>query len=203
MQTYTKLNENVRRVVSNNAANITDSSQQNANLQHKEDLTEDAITVKEITIDFPLVFDGNGKMYFFKFDRYVYVKGTRFTKEDGKTRDFLLTCLFKKGFMTDGASAPDFAQSFVPNIKNGDDVYNSAPFIHDGLYMHQGCINGANLSREECDDILRGIWRISGMSRVVAGAADAGIKFFAGSSEHWGNDSNNCKHLFKAKFEYR
>jgi hypothetical protein len=162
-----------------------------------------SITVDDVTIDFPLVFDGNGKMYFFKLDRYVYVKGTRYTKADGKTRDFLMTCLFKRGFMSDGASAPSFAQFVVPDIKAGNDVYNSAPFIHDGLYMCKGTIEGADLTREECDDVLRGIWRIAGMSRLVAGAADLGIHVFAGSSDHWGNDSNNCKHLFKAKFEYR
>ena len=174
-------------------------------LQSRKYLQTDrnSITVNDVTIDFPLVFDGNSKMYFFKLDRYVYVKGTRYTKADGKTRDFLLTCLFKKGFMSDGASAPTFAQFIVPDIKKGNDVYNSAPFIHDGLYMYKGDINGADLTREECDDILRGIWRISGMDRVVAGAADLGIKVFAGSSSHWGNDSNNCKHLFVAKFEYR
>jgi len=174
-------------------------------LQSRKYLQTDrnSITVNDVTIDFPLVFDGNSKMYFFKLDRYVYVKGTRYTKTDGKTRDFLLTCLFKKGFMSDGASAPTFAQFIVPDIKKGNDVYNSAPFIHDGLYMYKGDINGADLTREECDDILRGIWRISGMDRVVAGAADLGIKVFAGSSSHWGNDSNNCKHLFVAKFEYR
>jgi hypothetical protein len=162
-----------------------------------------SITVDDVTIDFPLVFDGNGKMYFFKLDRYVYVKGTRYTKADGKTRDFLMTCLFKRGFMSDGASAPSFAQFVVPDIKAGNDVYNSAPFIHDGLYMCKGTIEGADLTREECDDVLRGIWRIAGMSRLVAGAADLGIYIFAGASDHWGNDSNNCKHLFKAKFEYR
>lgn len=105
--------------------------------------------------------------------------------------------------MSDGASAPAFAKRFVPDIKKGDDVYNAAPFIHDGLYMLAGQTDGCKLSREECDDILRCIWRIAGMSRLVAGAADLGIQVFAGSSDHWGNDSNNCKHLFEAKFEYR
>ena len=62
--------------------------------------------------------------------------------------------------MSDGASAPEYAKSFVSDVKKGDDVYNSAPFIHDGLYMHKGTIDGADLTREECDDVLRGIWRI-------------------------------------------
>ena len=162
-----------------------------------------SITVDDVSMDFPLVFDGNGKMYFFKLDRYVYVKGTRYTKLDKKSRPFLLTCRFRRGFMSDGASAPEFAKMFVPDVKKGDDVYNAAPFIHDGLYMYQGNINGLNMTREECDDILRGIWRIADMSRVVAGAADVGVHVFAGSPTHWGNDSNNCKHLFEAKFEYR
>ena len=162
-----------------------------------------SITVDDVSMDFPLVFDGNGKMYFFKLDRYVYVKGSRYTKADKKFRDFMLTFRFRRGFMSDGASAPAFAKRFVPDIKKGDDVYNAAPFIHDGLYMLAGQTDGCKLSREECDDILRCIWRIAGMSRLVAGAADLGIQVFAGSSDHWGNDSNNCKHLFEAKFEYR
>ena len=162
-----------------------------------------SITVNDITIDFPLEFEGNGKMYFCKLDRYVYVKGSRYTKADKKIRDFLLTCRFRRGFMSDGASSPDFAKKFVPDVKKGDDVYNAAPFIHDALYMLKGEVNGATLSREECDDILRGIWRIAGMNRLIAGAADLGIQVFAGSSSHWGNDSNDCQHLFEAKFEYR
>ena len=91
-------------------------------LQSRKYLQKDrnSITVDDITIDFPLVFDGNGKMYFFKLDRYVYLKGTRYTKADGKTRDFLMTCLFKRGFMSDGASAPSFAQWLVPDIKKGN-----------------------------------------------------------------------------------
>ena len=95
-----------------------------------------SITVDDVSLDFPLVFDGNGKMYFFKLDRYVYVKGTRYTKLDKKSRPFMLTCRFRRGFMSDGASAPEFAKMFVPDIKKGDDVYNAAPFIHDGLYMY-------------------------------------------------------------------
>ena len=162
----------------------------------------DSINVKAVEMDRPLVFEGKD-VYYFTRDCYVYVKGSRYIKSENKERDFMMTCLFKRGFLTDGASAPAFAKSFVPDIKKGDDVYNSAPFIHDGLYMYRGTIDGADLTREECDDFLRGIWRISGMSRVVAGAADVGVYLFAGSPEHWGNDGNDCKHLFEAKFEYR
>ena len=55
-----------------------------------------SITVESIEIDFPLVFDGNGKMYFFKLDRYVYVKGSRYTKADGKTHDFFVDQPFQE-----------------------------------------------------------------------------------------------------------
>jgi len=161
-----------------------------------------SITVDAIEMDRPLVFEGD-KVYHFKRDCYVYVKGSRYTKSNNKSTKFMMTFLFKRGFMSDGASAPAFAKEFVPDVKKGDDVYNAAPFIHDGFYMVKGRIKGANLSREECDDVLRGIWRIAGMSRAVAGAADLGIQVFAGSSEHWGNDYNNCKHLFVATYEKR
>ena len=56
--------------------------------------------------------------------------------------------------MLNGASAPLFAQKFLPDVKVGDDVYNAAPFIHDGLYMWKGRIDGIRLKREECDDSL-------------------------------------------------
>lgn len=161
-----------------------------------------SIIVKAVEMDRPLVFEGKGVFHFTR-DCYVYVKGSRYIKSEDKERNFMMTCLFKRGFLTDGASAPAFAKAFIPSIKKGDDVYNSAPFIHDGLYMYKGNIDGANLSREECDDILRCIFRISGISRFIAGAADVGTHLFAGSSEHWGDDYNNCRHLFNAKFEYR
>lgn len=153
-------------------------------------------------MDRPFVFEGKG-VYHFTRDRNVYVKSSRYINSENRERNFMMTCLFKRGFLTDGASAPAFANSFVPDIKKGEEVDNSAPFIHDGLCMYRGVIDDANLTREECDDFLRCILRISGMLRAVASAADVGVKFFVGSSDHWGNDCNNCKHLFEAKFENR
>lgn len=163
---------------------------------------KNSITVDSVSQDYPLEFDGN-KTYWFTKDCIVYVKGSRYTKSDKTTRKFLMTCTFKKGFMTDGASAPDIFGCVVPHIKEGNDTYNAAPFIHDGLYILRGEIDGANLNREECDDILRGIWRCANMSRVIAGIADVGIHLVAGSSKHWGDDALDCKHLFKAKFKYQ
>ena len=49
--------------------------------------------------------------------------------------------------MSNGASAPLFAQKFLPDVKVGDDIYNAAPFIHDGLYMWKGCFDGVRLKR--------------------------------------------------------
>lgn len=163
---------------------------------------KNSITVDSIDMDYPLSFEGN-KVYYFTKDCYVYVKGTRHLASDGKDHAFLLTCLFKRGFMSDGASAPQFAKHFLPEVKKGDNVYNAAPFIHDGLYILKGVINGADLTRDECDDILRGIWRLAGLSRAVAGAADLGVHVFAGSDEYWGSDSLDCKHLFKPTWQYR
>lgn len=163
---------------------------------------ENSITVNKVIVD-SLNFDSNmGQMFFIKGTNYIHLFGTRYTADDDTTRNFEMTCTFKDGFMTDGASAPTIAQVFVPKYKKEDNIYNAAPFIHDALYMHKGQIEGAELTREECDDILRGIWRIAGMSRFIAGVSDLGIELIAGSDKHWGDDYNDCKHLFKAKIQY-
>ena len=58
-----------------------------------------------------------------------------------------------------------------------------------------------DLSREEVDDILRGIWRCWGMSRLLAGCADKAIELFAGGKEHWGNDGYKVRKYVSAKWE--
>lgn len=57
--------------------------------------------------------------------------------------------------------------------------------IHDALYTRKGF---DLLSREECDSVLRGLMRDSGISRFKAGCADKAVEWFAGGKEHWGND---------------
>lgn len=97
-------------------------------------------------------------------------------------------------FKFDGASVPKPLEWFLPRyakttdpIKVDDaDVYNVGSAIHDGLYIHKGF---GMFSREECDDILRGIWRQAGVSRFKAGFADRMIQWFAGGNKHWGNDT--------------
>lgn len=57
--------------------------------------------------------------------------------------------------------------------------------IHDALYTRKGF---DIFSREECDSVLRGLMRDSGISRFKAGCADKAVEWFAGGNEHWGND---------------
>lgn len=165
-----------------------------------------SITVQTVDIPYPYQLDDNGKMYWFTKDCKVNIFGTRRFPSKGIERKFVLRVTFKNQFMTDGASAPDFCSCVVPHYKDGDDIYNTAPFVHDGLYVWGGEVQGLDgkLSREECDDILREVWRKSGMGRKIRGTADYLIEKFAGSKSHWGQQSDDldCKHLFVAKWEY-
>ena len=101
---------------------------------------------------------------------------------------------FYAGFRSDGASTPFPFSLIVPGFKDGDDLYNLAPFLHDALYATKG---GKIFSREECDDFLRGIWRISGMGRFVAGVADKCVEWFAGGKRDWGNDCYAAARFFQ------
>lgn len=68
--------------------------------------------------------------------------------------------------------------------------------IHDSLYT----LKGANLfTREECDDVFRGLLRDSGISRAKAGLADIAVGLFAGGEKHWGNDAWNNKNKIHVK----
>lgn len=115
---------------------------------------------------------------------------------------FNITFSIKKGFKVDGASIPWMFRWFLPSwAKDGcgfnADIYNIGAAVHDGLYIHKGF----NLfSREECDDILRGIWRESGISRFKAGVADKAVEWFAGGKNHFGNDSYKVGDLFSMDF---
>jgi hypothetical protein len=93
----------------------------------------------------------------------------------------------------------------VPQWVPGDDNYNAAPVAHDVLYMLGGIVDGVHepvkLSREEVDDILRGVWRCWGMSRFVAACADKGVEIFAGGKQHWKNDSYGVRQFVDVKWE--
>ena len=124
---------------------------------------------------------------------------------DGTTEKALLTIKIRPGYKTDGASTFWPISKLVPQWRNGDDDYNAAPTAHDVLYMLKGIVEDEHepvkLSREEVDDILRGMWRCWGMSRFVAGCADKGIEIFAGGKNHWGNDGYKVRKYVSAKWE--
>ena len=127
------------------------------------------------------------------------------TYKDGRVERALLEVELLPGYKTDGASTFWPISKLVPQWRQGDDEYNAAPVAHDVLYMLGGVIAGefeaVHLSREEVDDILRGMWRCWGMSRFVAGCADKGIEIFAGGKNHWGNDGYKVRKYVSAKWE--
>lgn len=108
---------------------------------------------------------------------------------DNKTQE-TLTLDLKKEFETDGASRPDIVACIIDRWRDGNDLYNVGPVVHDALYAVKGKVNdNESFTREEVDDFLRCIWRMAGVSRLRAGLADLFIGWFGGGSKHWGNDN--------------
>lgn len=167
-----------------------------------------SITVDEVKIVKPFVFDpvDEGETITLMEDACVELAARRFVERHGKWKKYPVKIVanFKAGFKLDGASTVKaHVNGFVPAYIAGDDAYNAAPFIHDGLYIKSGRIDGAKLSREECDDVLRGIWRESGrLNRFLAGIADIGIWVVARGKNHWGNDGYKCGDRFSATLTY-
>lgn len=110
--------------------------------------------------------------------------------------DEIITITLKKGFLSDGMSVPDCLTWFLPKWRKDNDLYNIGALIHDAIYTEgrDGC-----LSREEADDILRGIVRKCGYSRLKAAIMDQALFFFAGCGNHWGNDDYDNLHLIHVK----
>lgn len=123
---------------------------------------------------------------------------------DGKMEKGVLIFDILPGYITDGASTFFPISKLVPQWIKGDDNYNAASVAHDILYANEGVVLSAleplKLSREEVDDILRGIWRCWGMSRFVAGCADKGVEIFAGGKRHWGNDGYNVRKFTRVEW---
>lgn len=133
---------------------------------------------------------------------------------DGEPPERIRLTFAYDGVKTDGASTFWPVSLLVPQWRPGDDKYNAAPLAHDLLYVNKGVVydfgpDGGNcrpvrtiqLSREECDDVLRGMWRLWGMSRFLAGAADKAIEWFAGCPCHWGNDGYKIRDRFTIHLE--
>lgn len=124
---------------------------------------------------------------------------------DGRVEKALLQFSIKDGLITDGASTFWPISLLVPNWRQGDDGYNAGPAAHDILYALEGIIvstqEPVKLSREEVDDILRGIWRCWGMSRFLAGCSDKAIELVAGGKRHWGSDKYGVKDRVEVTWE--
>lgn len=126
------------------------------------------------------------------------------TFTDGRVQHALLHIVIGIGYITDGASTFWPVSLLVPPWRD-DDRYNAGPVAHDVLYLLEGTIPSTHepvmLSREEVDDILRGIWRCWGMSRFLAGCADKAIEAFAGGKSHWGSDQYGVRGLVSLDWE--
>ena len=104
--------------------------------------------------------------------------------------------ILDKGYRCDGLSVPKVFRWYLPSWDKDNQLYNLAGAIHDALYT----LNGANMfTREESDDIFRGLLRDSGISRAKAGLADMAVGLFAGGDRHWGNDTWNNKDKIHVK----
>lgn len=98
-----------------------------------------------------------------------------------------------RGFRCDGLSVPWFARWFLPTWDQKNSLYNLAGALHDWLYSTKG--NYGKFTREECDDIFRGLLRESRISRFKAGCADKAVEWFAGGKDHWNNDEYGIRPL--------
>ena len=98
-----------------------------------------------------------------------------------------------QGYRCDGLSVPKAFRWFLPSWDYKNSLYNLAGAVHDWLYSTGG--NFGMFTREECDDIFRGLLRESGISRFKAGCADKAVEWFAGGSSHWNNDSYGVAEL--------
>lgn len=104
--------------------------------------------------------------------------------------------ILDKGYRCDGLSVPKVFRWYLQSWDKDNQLYNLAGAIHDALYT----VKGARLfTREESDDVFRGLLRDSGISRAKAGLADMAVGLFAGGDRHWGNDSWNNKDRIHVK----
>ena len=133
---------------------------------------------------FYLISSNNDNKLWKKYDKFWELKKTIKTTITDEYNEIFVITLYK-GFRTDGLSVPKVFQWFLPQWDNKNPTYNLAGIIHDALYTRKGFYL---LSREECDSVLRGLMRDSGISRFKAGCADKAVEWFAGGETHWGND---------------
>ena len=147
-----------------------------------------AVTVKTATLDRSPAWEDFGGTHRLVFTIELTIGRVM---RDGSRKTVVAT--FCPGFRCDGLSVPWAFRWFLKSWDDGNDLYNMAGAVHDWLYATKG--NHGMFSREECDDIFRGILREAGIGRFRAGVADKGVEIFAGNGRHWGNDGYNVRDL--------
>lgn len=190
-------------------------------LFNNSDAKNNEIKVNDVKIINHFVFDSvdEGSTIKLKENASIELKITRKANSLGKSpKKATLHIAFKKGFKTDGASVPKKFRGIMPTYIAKDDecahIYNAAAFVHDGLYAYKGVIKEYmipsdeenkpyhTLERNECDDILEGLWKKSGfVNNVVASLGKLAVFLVAGGPDHWGHEDENMQ-LFSATISY-
>lgn len=93
------------------------------------------------------------------------------------------------GFRCNGGSVPLIFQWFVPSWSPTNDLINMAYALHDGCYA------SGLLHRDVSDDLLRGLLRDAGLSRVKASTVCYAVNKFAES--HYQNDEYDTAKFIK------
>lgn len=144
-----------------------------------------SVTVKKIAYNSISYIKNNEDLYELTWPTSINILLTK------NKKDYVLNVNLSKGFKSDGASVPTIFSWFLPKWDTKNMTYNCGSMVHDCLYTASGCDNF--FTREDVDDILRGIWRNAGISRFKAGVADVLIGWFGGGKKHWGSDNLNNK----------
>ena len=148
-----------------------------------------AVTVKKAWVDSPFIWETYGvTSHELMWSNVLHLA----IEKEGKLKEYTFTFkgrdgeIGRRGFRCNGLSVPKPLWWFLPSWVDNNDLYDLAGALHDWLYATKGAFG--EFTREECDDIFRGILRISGIGRFKAGVADKAVEIFAGNNRHWGND---------------
>ena len=104
-------------------------------------------------------------------------------KEDVSFTNEHLEVIVKSGFITDGASIPKLFWSIIGSPLEADLLLPA--IIHDGLYTDE------TLPREVCDDLLREMLLLNGVSQLKADLIYNAVRMFGAS--HFESDDTAQK----------
>lgn len=93
------------------------------------------------------------------------------------------------GFRCNGGSVPWMFRWFVPSWSSTNDLINIAYALHDGCYA------SGLLHRDIADDLLRGLLRDAGLSRLKASTVCYAVNQFAES--HYQKDEYDTKKFIR------